>query len=100
MTEFVLDKRCSECGEIKAAGKFYKHPDEPDGLMRHCKACHNGCTEMIARVRAENLERQWGDPTEEQIAEKCEIIRSGWSPKECQKRKAMKWLVRRLEAAR
>ena len=76
---FILSKRCPECGTEKHRSKFYSHALNPDGLMRHCKACHNGVAATAATQRREKLERQWGDPTEEQIAAACEAIRAGWS---------------------
>jgi len=82
-----IGKVCSECGKDKPASKFYKHAGAPDGLMPHCKACHNGCTETNARRTAELMERQLGDPTEEQILMACERLRSGWSPAKRRRRK-------------
>jgi len=32
-------KRCSQCGEIKATSEFYKERRVKDGLQGHCKAC-------------------------------------------------------------
>lgn len=75
----VIWKVCSECGTEKPASKYYKHPRQPDGLMPRCKACHMGCTQRNERVRVALLERQWGDPSEEQIRAACERLRSGWS---------------------
>lgn len=72
-------KTCCECGVEKLLAKYYRHPAEPDGFMRHCKACHNGCTRLACERRTAALERQWGDPSEEQIAAACLRLQAGWS---------------------
>ena len=83
--EYVLFKTCTECGTEKPRTKFYKHPAMPDGLMPHCKACHNGCTEMHQRQEIESREWQWGDPTEADIRRACEQIRQRWTDKQRQR---------------
>jgi hypothetical protein len=74
-----IGKVCAECGVDKPASKYHKHPQMPDGLMPVCKACRIGCTALNERRREAMLERQWGDPTEEQIRLACERLRGGWS---------------------
>lgn len=32
---------CSDCGEIKAASEFYKHPSVGDGHLLNCRECRN-----------------------------------------------------------
>jgi 5-methylcytosine-specific restriction endonuclease McrA len=36
---FVMDKKCSRCGEVKAASEFGKNATRKDGLYDQCKAC-------------------------------------------------------------
>lgn len=72
---------CSECDTEKLLSKYYRHPHGPGGFMSHCKACHNGCTETNRRLSAELIERQLGDPSEEQIAMMTSKIRSMWTEK-------------------
>ena len=95
LVEFVLFKVCSECGQEKPRGKFYKHCGQPDGLMPHCKFCHNGGMELVARNRAASMQPQWGDPLPHQIAAACEEIRSRWSDSEKQKRRERPWFWRK-----
>lgn len=38
----VGEKRCSECGEHKAASQFYKNRTNKDGLFGKCKLCSEG----------------------------------------------------------
>ena len=40
-------KRCRDCGETKAVGAFYTHPETRDGYRNSCKACCN--TRVMAR---------------------------------------------------
>lgn len=82
-----IGKVCSECGKEKPASKFYKHPGTLDGLMAHCKACHIGCTAWNERRQEMMRERQFGDPTEEQIRLACERLRAGWSEAKRARRK-------------
>lgn len=80
-------KTCCECHRDLLVTKFYRHPGEEDGFMRHCKACHNGCIDLNDRVRPQTTERLWGDPTEEQIRRAAAEVRAGWSEKTMQKRR-------------
>ena len=73
-----LFKRCNECRKWLEVRRFYKHPAQPDGLMPHCKSCQN-CGVVRDRPVYGNGERQWGDPTEEQIAAECLRFQAGWS---------------------
>lgn len=91
----IVPKVCVQCGKEKPAGKFYRHPAEADGYMRHCKACHNGTTELNQRERPVVTERQWGDPTEEQIAAATAAIRQRWNQKTHKKRRSMAWVFRK-----
>lgn len=91
----ALGKRCIECGNEKPLSKFYKHPAEPDGLMRRCKGCHNGITSRNKLERPVVTERQWGDPSEEQIARATSAIRESWNAKTYRKRRAMAWVFRK-----
>lgn len=79
---------CAQCGKTKRAINFYAG-------MAHCKLCHNA---GIERERWASPDRQWGDPSEEQIAEACEAFKASWTPKMKQRRKAMNWLTRRVRA--
>lgn len=81
-------KTCAECGVEKDIRKFFKHSSEPDGLMQNCKACHIGTTELNQQRLAESNERQWGDPTEDQIAVACLAIQNEWTIKERIKRRS------------
>lgn len=81
---------CSECGLEKLLAKYYRHPNGPDGFMSHCKACHNGCTETNRRQAAEAMERQLGDPSEEQIAMQTAEIRAKWSGEVMERRRSRK----------
>lgn len=96
MTSKLGWKTCTQCRRELLATKFYCHPGEPDGLMAHCKACHNGCYELAERSRVAALERQWGDPTEEQIVARAALIRSGWDEKTKARRVAANWLSKQL----
>lgn len=91
-------KVCNECHRDLLATKFYTHTGEPDGLMKHCKACHNGLTDRIEQERVVALERQWGDPSEEQIARAAAVIRQRWDAKTLVRRKKMSWLSRGKKA--
>lgn len=71
-------KRCPECKKHLEGRKFYKHPTNPDGLMNWCKSCVN-CGVIRDRPVYGDDERQWGDPTEEQITRECLRIQSAWS---------------------
>lgn len=99
MSEFVFEKLCSECGKTKPVSKFHKHPTERDGYMKVCKWCRNGGQELAARHARESLDRQFGDPTEDQIAALCLKLRLGWSEKETRKRKDAPWFWRKLQKA-
>jgi len=37
--EYVVEKRCSRCGEVKSITEFHKQIASPDGLAGWCKAC-------------------------------------------------------------
>lgn len=91
----IVPKVCVQCGKEKPAGKFYRHPAESDGYMRHCKACHNGITERNVREKPVVTERQWGDPTEEQIAAATAAIRQRWNKKTHKRRRSMAWVFRK-----
>lgn len=76
---------CTQCGKTKRAINFYSG-------MSHCKLCHNA---GVQRQLWASPERQWGDPSEEQIAEACAAFKASWTPKEAARRKKMNWLMRR-----
>lgn len=99
MTDKLGWKTCSECRRELLATKFYCHPGEPDGLMAHCKACHNGCIDLNDRVRPQSTERTWGDPAESDIVAATARIQSQWDAKTRKRRKSMAWLARRLQGA-
>lgn len=79
---------CTQCGKQKTAANFYAG-------MRHCKLCHNAGVE---RERWASPDRQWGDPSEEQIAKACMEFKASWTPKEAARRRAMAWVARRTKA--
>jgi MinD superfamily P-loop ATPase len=79
-------KRCPECKKWHEARKFYKDSTTPDGLMSWCKSCMN-CDIVRDRPAYGNGERQFGDPTEEQIAAECRLFQAKWSDKVRHRRK-------------
>lgn len=100
MTPKLGWKICVECECEKLRTKFYCHPQSADGLMPHCKACHNGCREVNERMRIESLERQFGDPSEEEIAKRAEKIRSEWDEGTREKRLVAARVISKLSARR
>lgn len=94
-TIFTISKPCIVCRVDKPRHKYYKHPLTDDGLMHHCKACHNGCAESSERRSTESLERQWGDPDESAIRRACEAIQSRWSDAEKAKRRERPWFAKK-----
>ena len=81
-----MTKRCCECGVEKPLAKFYKHPAHLDGLMPHCRWCHNGGQDLIRRGEEFRSEPQLGDPSESQIAIECKRFQSRWSTAKRQSR--------------
>jgi hypothetical protein len=73
-------KRCSGCKKWHEDRKFYKNPSKPDGLMDECKSCHN-CDIVRDRPVYGDGERQFGDPSEEQIAAACLQLQATWTDK-------------------
>ena len=70
---FVMEKRCSECKQVKTAGEFYTHSTNPDGLQYWCRQCmrqhdtdrrNNQRTDEQKRVRNRRMGNQvlvrWG----------------------------------------
>jgi hypothetical protein len=86
-------KKCPECRKWHEARKFYKDSSKPDGLMAWCKSCVN-CDVARDRPVYGNGERQFGDPTEEQIAAACLQFQSGWSPAVRESRKKIRPMAR------
>jgi hypothetical protein len=74
-----LYKKCPECSRWLENRKFYKDPTKEDGLMSWCKSCVN-CDVVRDRPAYGDGERQWGDPTEKQIANACLQFQASWSP--------------------
>jgi hypothetical protein len=74
-----LYKRCPECSKHLEARKFYKDSTQPGGLAVWCKSCMN-CGVTIERAVYGNGERQWGDPSEEQITAACLRFQASWTP--------------------
>jgi len=72
-------KRCPECSKWHEARKFYKDSTKPDGLSAWCKSCMN-CGVTVERAVYGNGERQWGDPSEEQITAACLRLQASWTP--------------------
>ena len=55
----VAEKRCSRCGEIKAASQFNKDKRSATGLTCDCKTCHNNLTQRrYGENRAGVLQKQ------------------------------------------
>jgi hypothetical protein len=71
-------KKCPECKRWLERRKFYKDSTKADGLMNWCTSCVN-CGVVRERPVYGGGERQWGDPTEEQIAAACLMFQAGWS---------------------
>jgi MinD superfamily P-loop ATPase len=82
-------KRCSECKRHIEIRKFYKDRTQPDGFSSWCKSCMN-CGVVRERAVYGDGERQWGDPTEEQIARECLRFQASWSNKVRQSRKGIR----------
>lgn len=99
MQKYIGFKTCVECHRELQVTKFHRHPAEPDGFMSHCKACHNGCFETIERLRSAAIERQLGDPSEEQIAAACAAFQAKWSDEERIKRRERPWFARKVGLA-
>lgn len=74
-----LYKKCAECGIWLERRKFYKDSTKGDGLMSWCKSCVN-CGVKRDRPVYGDGERQWGDPSEQQIAAACLALQASWSP--------------------
>ena len=48
------EKRCIECGEVKALSQFYRNKSGRDGYKARCKTCHRRSSDAArARRRAE-----------------------------------------------
>jgi hypothetical protein len=69
------EKKCSSCGEVKPADKFYKNKKESHGLSYRCKTCIRG----YQKDRHDDLaDREWGEidePGEKQCTI-CEEVKS------------------------
>lgn len=56
----ILEKRCPDCGDVKPASQFYKHPDTTDRLQTRCIACFVAYSKARrAQRRAEMGEEAW-----------------------------------------
>ena len=95
MTAFFY-KRCEGCAKHLENRKFYKDSTQPDGLMTWCKSCVN-CGVNRDRPVYGDGERQWGDPTEQQIAESCLSFQASWSPAVRESRKKVRAMRRARE---
>ena len=82
-------KRCPECKKSLEARKFYKDSTQQDGLALWCKSCMN-CGVVRDRPVYGDGERQFGDPTEGQIANECLAIQASWSPSVRESRKKVR----------
>lgn len=86
-------KKCPECSKWLEARKFYKDLTKPDGLAAWCKSCMN-CGVVHDRPVYGKGERQWGDPTEDQIAAACLRFQASWSPAVRESRKRIRCMAK------
>lgn len=57
----IVDKRCSNCGEVKPKVEFYVQSSTPDSRMAWCKVC----VKRHANARNKRLKKMRDDVKEE-----------------------------------
>ena len=60
MAEGSNPKKCKNCGEVKTAKEFHRHPKSPDRLQYNCKSC---CIKLTAIQKDKRFQlnpvREW-----------------------------------------
>jgi hypothetical protein len=71
MTEAIQTKKCTKCGETKAAAEFYKAEYGEYGVMARCKKCHGISSSMWVasnRIKSRAIKRRWGAKNADAVA--------------------------------
>jgi len=69
--EYVVEKKCKRCGEVKSVTEFHKEAARPDGLKHWCKACikiHNKIYREGHREEIATYQKMYRDKHQKKLA--------------------------------